>query len=68
MKVFEKRIPSDFLEMNRKALDLGLKLGGARLDSVPRKFTRNSSDKQFLAFHRRDPLQAQTVPSVVLQY
>jgi 2-oxoglutarate ferredoxin oxidoreductase subunit gamma len=28
MKVLEKRIPSDFLEMNRKALDLGLKLGG----------------------------------------
>ena len=27
MKVLEKRIPADFLEMNRQALDLGLKLG-----------------------------------------
>ena len=27
MKVLETRIPSDFLEMNRKALDLGLSLG-----------------------------------------
>jgi len=27
MKVLEDRIPSDFLEMNRKALDLGLELG-----------------------------------------
>ena len=27
MKVLEKRIPSDFLDMNRKALDLGLALG-----------------------------------------
>jgi 2-oxoglutarate ferredoxin oxidoreductase subunit gamma len=27
MKVLEKRIPSDFLDLNRKALDLGLNLG-----------------------------------------
>jgi len=27
MKVLEKRIPADFLDMNRQALDLGLKLG-----------------------------------------
>ena len=27
MKVLESRIPSDFLEMNRQALDLGLALG-----------------------------------------
>lgn len=27
MKTLESRIPEDFLEMNRKALDLGLKLG-----------------------------------------
>jgi 2-oxoglutarate ferredoxin oxidoreductase subunit gamma len=27
MKVLEKRIPSDFLEMNRTALDLGMALG-----------------------------------------
>ena len=45
-----------------KVSKLGLKLAGTRLDSVPRKFRRNSSDKQFLEFHRRDPLQAQTVP------
>ena len=29
MKVLEKRIPADFLEMNRKALDIGIKLGEA---------------------------------------
>ncbi len=29
MKVLEKRIPSHFLEMNRKALELGLELGKA---------------------------------------
>ena len=28
MKVLENRIPSDFLEINRRALDLGLELGG----------------------------------------
>jgi 2-oxoglutarate ferredoxin oxidoreductase subunit gamma len=28
MKVLENRIPSDFLEINRQALDLGLELGG----------------------------------------
>jgi 2-oxoglutarate ferredoxin oxidoreductase subunit gamma len=27
MKVLEKRIPSHFLDMNRKALELGLELG-----------------------------------------
>jgi hypothetical protein len=27
MKVLEKRIPSDFLDMNRQALDIGLALG-----------------------------------------
>jgi 2-oxoglutarate ferredoxin oxidoreductase subunit gamma len=27
MKVLESRIPSGFLEMNRKALDLGIALG-----------------------------------------
>jgi hypothetical protein len=27
MKVLEKRIPADFLDMNRQALNLGLKLG-----------------------------------------
>ncbi len=32
LKVLESRVPPDFLEMNRKALDLGLKLGsGARV-------------------------------------
>ena len=29
MKVLENRIPSDFLELNRRALDLGLELGRA---------------------------------------
>ena len=29
MKILEKRIPADFLEMNRKALDIGIKLGEA---------------------------------------
>jgi 2-oxoglutarate ferredoxin oxidoreductase subunit gamma len=28
MKVLETRIPPDFLDMNRQALDLGLALGG----------------------------------------
>jgi Pyruvate/2-oxoacid:ferredoxin oxidoreductase gamma subunit len=28
MKVLESRIPSGFLEMNRKALDLGMELAG----------------------------------------
>ena len=28
MKVLEKRIPSDFVELNRQALELGLELGG----------------------------------------
>jgi 2-oxoglutarate ferredoxin oxidoreductase subunit gamma len=27
MKSLENRIPADFLDMNRKALDIGLKLG-----------------------------------------
>jgi 2-oxoglutarate ferredoxin oxidoreductase subunit gamma len=27
MKVLEKRIPSDFLEMNRRAMELGMDLG-----------------------------------------
>jgi 2-oxoglutarate ferredoxin oxidoreductase subunit gamma len=27
MQVLEKRIPSGFLEMNQKALDLGMRLG-----------------------------------------
>ena len=27
MKVIQTRIPKDFLELNRKALDIGLKLG-----------------------------------------
>ena len=27
MKVLETRIPPDFLDMNRRALDLGLELG-----------------------------------------
>jgi 2-oxoglutarate ferredoxin oxidoreductase subunit gamma len=27
MKVLENRIPADFLEINREALDLGLELG-----------------------------------------
>jgi 2-oxoglutarate ferredoxin oxidoreductase subunit gamma len=27
MKVLETRIPSDFLEMNRRALDIGRELG-----------------------------------------
>lgn len=30
MKVLEKRIPSHFLDMNRKALDLGIELGQAK--------------------------------------
>jgi hypothetical protein len=29
MKVLENRIPSDFLELNRRALELGLELGRA---------------------------------------
>ena len=29
MKILEKRIPADFLDMNRKALDIGIKLGEA---------------------------------------
>jgi 2-oxoglutarate ferredoxin oxidoreductase subunit gamma len=29
LKILEKRIPADFLEMNRKALDIGIKLGKA---------------------------------------
>jgi Pyruvate/2-oxoacid:ferredoxin oxidoreductase gamma subunit len=29
MKVLENRIPAGFLEMNRKALDIGLELGAA---------------------------------------
>jgi 2-oxoglutarate ferredoxin oxidoreductase subunit gamma len=29
MKILGKRIPKDFLEMNRKALDIGIKLGEA---------------------------------------
>ena len=29
MKILEKRIPADFLEMNRKALNIGIKLGEA---------------------------------------
>ncbi len=29
MKVLERRIPADFLEMNRSALDIGMKLGEA---------------------------------------
>jgi 2-oxoglutarate ferredoxin oxidoreductase subunit gamma len=28
MKVLENRIPADFLEINRQALDLGMELGG----------------------------------------
>ncbi len=31
MKVLEKRIPSDFLELNRQALELGLELGEASI-------------------------------------
>ena len=29
MKALENRIPADFLDMNRKALELGMKLGEA---------------------------------------
>jgi 2-oxoglutarate ferredoxin oxidoreductase subunit gamma len=29
MKALEKRIPADILDMNRKALDLGIQLGAA---------------------------------------
>ena len=29
LKILEKRIPADFLEMNRKALNIGIKLGEA---------------------------------------
>jgi 2-oxoglutarate ferredoxin oxidoreductase subunit gamma len=29
LKILEKRIPADFLEMNQKALDIGIKLGKA---------------------------------------
>lgn len=31
------------------------------VDSVPREFTRNSSDQAFLAFLRRDPLQSRKI-------
>jgi hypothetical protein len=29
MKILEKKIPADFLEMNRKALNIGIRLGKA---------------------------------------
>jgi 2-oxoglutarate ferredoxin oxidoreductase subunit gamma len=29
MKSLEKRVPADFLDMNRKALDIGMRLGEA---------------------------------------
>ncbi|GAB3312133.1 alpha/beta hydrolase [Haliea atlantica] len=32
------------------------------LDSVPRRFAENSSDREFLDFVRRDPLQSQRIP------
>jgi len=35
---------------------------GRIMPKVPRKFRNNSSDKEFLEFTRRDPLQPRTVP------
>lgn len=32
------------------------------IDSVPRRFVENSSDREFLDFVRRDPLQSQRIP------
>jgi lysophospholipase len=42
-------------------VSLGHRLLGNRLDSVPRKFAVNSSDKAFLAFLQRDPLQSKRI-------
>jgi len=41
----------------------GQKLMGKRVDSVPRKFRKNSSDEAFLAFVKADPLHARRVPT-----
>jgi alpha-beta hydrolase superfamily lysophospholipase len=39
----------------------GQVLAGRFVDSVPRKFSANSSDKEFLAFLKQDPLQSQQI-------
>lgn len=41
---------------------VGHAMAGSVVDSVPRVFRRNSSDKQFLKFMKRDPLQTKQVP------
>jgi len=48
---------------NWKASGFAMKIAGSRLNSVPRKFRKNSSDKDFIDFHKADPLQAETVPT-----
>jgi len=40
----------------------GHAVAGSVVDSVPRVFRRNSSDKRFLKFMKNDPLQAKRVP------
>lgn len=42
-------------------VSVGHRLLGSRLHSVPRKFAANSSDKAFLAFLLRDPLQSKRI-------
>jgi lysophospholipase len=42
-------------------VSLGHRLLGSWLDSVPRKFAVNSSDKAFLTFLQRDPLQSKRI-------
>jgi alpha-beta hydrolase superfamily lysophospholipase len=41
---------------------LGQGLSEGLIEYVPRKFRKNSSDKEFLAFMKKDPLQAKRVP------
>ena len=46
---------------------IGHAMAGSVVDSVPRVFRRNSSDKQFLKFMKRDPLQTRVVPMTWLK-
>lgn len=45
-----------------RTIQVGLALLGPWLDSVPRGFNRNSSDADFLAFVKADPLQSRRTP------
>ncbi|MFV8818815.1 alpha/beta hydrolase [Haliea sp. E17] len=45
-----------------RLVQLGYHMLSPFTDSLARKFNRNSSDEDFLAFIRRDPLQCQRVP------